>query len=236
MRPLPVLLFLACSLVAQDEVLVVEQARDVRARDQAARLLRSIRTELRFEGITPRELCRHFALATGDRINFLCAAKGELLTTPVDVQLGKVSLWGAMAAVQEASALRFVWRDGLVFVVGRDDVKPLAYLQIYDLRPMCAPLKNFPGPDLRLGGLGDERPLWPEEEDSGTTVSGFTAEGVEELIKQHVTPELWGTAAVSLTNNRGMLVVRHSVQGHREIQRLLRMLGLLPEPLLLRRR
>ena len=94
---------------------------------------------------------------------------------------------------------------------------------------LCAPLKNFPGPKLGLERGGTEA-LFPPEEDSGTTVSGFTADFIERLIKEDVTPEAWGNDGISLTNQNGLFLVRQTPQGHREIARLLDQLGLLPLP------
>lgn len=219
------------SLSAQDEALAVERREDVRDHRACLALLRSTHTDWRMRDITPKDFCRQLSAATGDKMTFSFAAKGEAAATPAfDLELRAATPLTAMAVVQQVTDLRFVWRSGVVFLVGKDEVRPLTYLQLYDLRGLCAPLKSFPGPKLGLlTGEGSDA-VFPPEVDSGTTVSGFTAELIEKLIKENVTPEAWATDGVSLTNQNGLLLVRHTLQGHREIARLLDRLGLVPLP------
>ena len=165
----------------------------------------------------------------------MAAAKVDKVTAPLDLELKAATPWTVMAVVQQTTGLRFVWRSGVVFLVAKEEVRPLVTLVLYDLRALCAPLKSFPGPRLGLVPGGTEAEF-PPEEDSGTTVSGFTAELIERLIKENVTPEAWATDTVSLTNQNGLFLVRHTPQGHREIARLLDQLGLVPLPVVRRGR
>jgi len=217
-------------LPAQDDVLAVERREDLRARDAAARLLQSTRLSVRFEGVQPKELCQQLARLSGDKLSFVCAVKGELAATSVDLQLRATTLWSTMAIVESTSALRFVWRSGVVFCVGKDDIKPLTYVEVYDLRAMVTPLHSFPGPRLGLRGPGDEGPLFPPEEESTTTISGFTAEGVEQLLKDFAAKDTWARDDVGIVDNKGLLLIRQTPQGHREVQRLLVQLGLWSPP------
>src|SRR5262245_33678974 len=217
---------------AQDDVLAVEHRRDVRGRDAAVQLLRTGVADYRMEAAPLLDVCRHFAARTGDRLSFCVAVPKDLAGATVTLDLKKVSLWTAMAVVQESTGLRFAFRAGVVFLVPKDAVKPWSYVVVYDLRAQCARLRSFPGPDLRLPG-SDDGPLFPPEEESEATVSGFTADGIEALLEDGVTPELWGTEVASLTNNGGLFVVRHTPAGHREIQALLVRLGLILPPRLL---
>jgi hypothetical protein len=224
----PILLLVA-GVRAQDDVLAVERREDLRAHEGAVRLLKSARATFHLEATTPRELCRLLATATGDKLSFTCPVKDEDAGAPIALDLKNASLWSAMAVAQMQTELRFVFRAGVVFLLPKDRIKPLTYLAIYDLRPQCAPLRNFPGPRLGLRGL--EESEGPEEEaESTTTVSGFTADAIENLIKEQVTPEQWGSEGVSLTNDSGLFVVRHTLRGHRELRELLDALGLVPLP------
>jgi hypothetical protein len=237
MRALLLLVFCLSTLplFAQDDVLAVERAQDVRGRDAASALLRSVRTDWQLRAITPRDLCRLLTTATGDKVAFVASAKGDAATAALDLDLKSATPLTAMAVVQHTTGLRFVWRSGVVFLLPKDEVRPLVLLVLYDLRAMCAKLKSFPGPRLGLVPGGTEA-VFPPEEDSGTTVSGFTAELIERLIKENVTPEAWATDTVSLTNHDGLFLVRHTPQGHREIARLLDQLGLMPLPVVRRAR
>jgi hypothetical protein len=183
-----------------------------------------------FEGVQPKELCQQLARLSGDKLSFVCAVKGEVAATSVDLQLRATTLWSTMAIIGSATALRFVWRSGVVFCVGKDDIKPFTYVEVYDLRPMVTPLHNFPGPRLGLRGPGDEGPLFPPEEESTTTISGFTAEGVEQLLKDFAAKDTWTRDDVGIVDNRGLLLIRQTPQGHRDVQRLLVQLGLWSPP------
>jgi hypothetical protein len=186
--------------------------------------------------MSPREVCRLFAARTGDKLSFSLAARADdMADRTVSLELQRASLWTAMSVVQQQLGLRFVYRSGVVFLVPPDGIKPLTYVRVYDLRPQTAPLRNFPGPRLELPGDGDDRPMFPEEEEPTTTVSGFTADGIEALMREHVRPEAWDDTA-SLTNSNGLFVIRQTPQGHREVVALLIELGLWAPPRVVVRR
>lgn len=222
-------------LTAQDEVLAVEKREDQKGRDAVMRLLKATRTNFVAEAMTPKDCCRALSTLAGDKVNFLFAAKGEAAAAPAfDVLLKSASLWSVMSAVQQLTGLRFVYRDGVVFLLGKDQLRPLTYLQVYDLRGQVTPLRSFPGPKLGLLGAEEgDQVLYPPEEESGTTVSGYTAEGIEEIIKTTVTPELWGGDSISLSNTNGLLLIRHTAAGQQQIRELFYELGLMSPPRLL---
>lgn len=226
-----VVAMLLAAAPAQDDVLAVERREDVRSRDALAVLLQKTHADFRLEAMAPRDFCRLLAARLGDKVNFMCSGKPEELAgAAVTLELRGASLWTAMAVAQMSSGLRFVYRSGVVFMVPPAAIKPLTYVVTYDLRAECARLRNFPGPELRLPDGNDDRPLFPAEEESTTTVSGYTAEDIEALLRGNVTPEAWTDGAASLTNTNGLFVVRHSPAGHREVRELLQALGLLPAP------
>lgn len=219
---------------AQDEVLTVERREDVRAHATAVSLLKNLRATFAVADGTPREICRLLATAAGEKLSFSCSGKPAVADARLSLDLKHASVWAAMAAVQAQSELRFVFRHGVVFLVPKDEVKPLTYLAVYDLRPQTARLRNFPGPRLGLVGPGEEGVLFPPEEESDQTVSGFTAETIETLLREGVTPEQWDAGGVSLSNANGLFLIRHTLHGHREIRVLLDRLGLVPLPTLRR--
>lgn len=232
MRRHTVLLLLLSGVpaAAQDEVLALERRDDLRAHAVAVRLLQGSRADFRLEAASPREVCRLLAAATGDRLSFCCPSSATRTGAAITLELRHASLWSAMAAVAAQSGLRFVFRAGVVFLVPREEIRPQTHLVVYDLRPQTARLRSFPGPRLGLRGPGEDAVLFPPEEDSGQTVSGFTAEGIEALLREGVLPGHWDDEGVRLTSQNGLFLIRHTVQGHREIQRLLDRLGLLPLP------
>jgi hypothetical protein len=199
------------------------------------RLLQGTRTRFVAEAMTPKELCRSLELLTGNRLDFEFAARGEAAAAPAfDLDLQHGSAFTVMAAAEQATGLRFVYRAGLVFLVGKDEVRPLVHVQVYDLRWACAKLKSFPGPKLELPTGEGEHVLFPPEEETEHTVSGYTAEMLETLIKENVAPESWTGGNASLTNTNGLFVVRQTPAGHAALRRLFDELGLIPLPRVVR--
>jgi hypothetical protein len=205
------------------------RAEDQRGRDEAVRLLQGTKTDFVAEAMPPKELCKTLALLAANRPNFAFAARGDAAATPAfDLELRHANLWGVMAAVQQATGLRFVYRAGVVFLVGRDDVQPLGYVQVCDLRWVCAKLRSFLGPRLELPTCEGEQVPFPPEEETEHTVSGYTAELLETLIKESVAPDSWSDGKASLTNKNVLFVVRQTPAGHAALRRLLAELGLIP--------
>lgn len=215
-----------------DGILAVEKREDRPGRDRIAALLRRTRLQFAVNEIGPKDLCRYLATLTGDKVAFRYLDKGSTAPVePVTLELHATNLLSAMSAVQTVTGLRFVYRDGVVFLVPKDQFKPLTWLEVIDLRGVTRPLPSFPGPRIGLLGAGEEAAvLFPPEGVSGSTISGFTAEGLEQLIRENVTPEAWGEKA-TLTNHDGLFLVRHDDAGHRAVRVLLHELGVLELPL-----
>ena len=216
----------AAAIVAQDDVLAVESQGDLAGHQQAAALLKQTRVQLHAESMTAKELCKVLSLACGDRLIFVCRARDSAAAPRLTLDVRAASLWSVLSIAEGELGLRFVFRSGVVFLTPADDVRPLTFLEIYDLRAECTPLTSFPGPELRLGGADDDRPLFPEPYDSGTTVSGFTADGVETLLRETVRPDSWADERVSMSNQHGLFLIRQTPAAHREIRALLTKVGL----------
>ena len=239
-----VFLALSASLIAApqssspDDYLIVERREDLAGRNLLVRDLGQIRVKILVENLDPRGLCRFLASATGDKVNFIVVNRGmdaEDLA-PISLDLPSIALTNLMAVVQQVSDMRFVYKDGLVMLTHKDAVKPMLYMEMYDLRSATMPLRNSPGPRLVLRVPGEDDLFCSFDEESTTTTSGFTTEFLEDFLREHVTPDDWGENGVSIADTNGVLVIRHSLQGHRQGRDTLRRLGVLPGPTLLIRR
>lgn len=227
---LPALLLVSLSMVpvvpAQDDVLAVERRADTRSHTVVVKRLHQMKVTLAVEDLTPKDLCRYLSVATGNELSFHCTKADSEAAPAVSMNLRGTSLWSLMSIAQIETGLRFVYRFGVVFLVPPDAIKPLTKLVIYDLRAATSRLTNFPGPDLGLGLSRDERPLFPEPEVSETTISGFTAEGVEALLRESVRPKSWDLDGVTLSNHNGLFLIRQTPQAHDEIEWLMVKAGL----------
>lgn len=223
---LTVSLFVAPMALAQDDVLAIERRQDVRGHRVAVKRLHEMRVTLAVADLTPKDLCRYLTMATGNELGFNCSKADSEAAATMNLNLRGTSLWSMMSIAQIETGLRFVYRFGVVFLVKPDAIKPLTDLVVYDLRAECAPLMNFPGPDLGLGLSRDDRPLFREPVESGTTISGFTPDGIESLLRETVRPESWGLDGIKLINQNGMFLIRQTPQAHDEIEFTLVKLGL----------
>lgn len=229
-------LFVAPMTVAQDDVLAIERQKDTRGHRAAVGFLHQQRVTLAVEDLKPKALCRYLTTATGMKLDFHCATRDSDAAPAINFNLRGTSLWSLMSIAQIETGLRFVYRFGVVFLVKPTDIKPLTRLAIYDLRAECAPLTNFPGPELGLGLARDERPLFPEPTESGTTISGFTADGIEAMLRETVRPDSWDLESVTLSNQNGLFLIRQTPQGHRDIAATMVKMGLMsPSRRMLRR-
>jgi hypothetical protein len=211
--------------------LIVERREDLPARNRLMRSLSRIRVDIRAENLDPAGLCRYLTSATGDEVNFIVRPNDldsdEL--APISLVIDRIGLPNLLGVVQGVSDMRFVYRDGMVLLTHKDGVRPLVYVEMYDLRSATMALRNSPGPKLGLSVPGEDVLFAPAEE-AATTPSGFTSDGLEDFLREHVTPDDWGVNGVSLSHARGVFFIRHTLQGQRRVQEALSRLGVLPRP------
>ena len=220
---------------AQDSLLVIERKQDRRGRDALLAQLNKIRIRVFLNEADPQVIADYLQAATGSKIPFILSlrkTKKEDLPK-VTLKLRKLSLKNALAVLQEQSGLRFVYRSGIVFMRPKDEVKEFRYLRMYDVRAATFRARNFPGPKLGLG-RGDEAVEEPDE-DEGRPVSGFDADQLVDLIRTHVVPDSWDAEGNSISQSRGVLLVRQTETGHRKVQVLLAKFGVAPQVTYVRR-
>lgn len=235
---LPFVLGLGAALGAQDPILIVEAPRDRVARNLLESRLAKVRVDLKLADEGPKEIAERLNLYARDVTDFLVRPHdGDSDYASLKLNLKRTTIRNCMSIVQSMSDVRFVYKAGVVMLTHKDDVKEVTTLVLYDVRAATFKLKDFPGPKIGQR-IGEEEDEVEEETDSDNTPSGLTLEKLEEVIRAQILPESWGGengASISAAN--GVLIVRQSERGHREIRQLLYQLGVGPNPRpLLRRR
>ena len=232
MRPVQSLLLSLClaspAFAQADEILLIERAADRAGRDHAAAYFEKQRATLRGEDLSPTRLAALLATATGDQVNFAVVTKGDrdaMDTVSVDVE--NVSLLSALNVVRRTSDLRFVYRAGMVTIKPADEVVELTVLRLYDVGAATAPVRNKPGPKLKLRAPGEEVEEDADDDDGDKTLSGFTVDRIQELIASNVDPDSWDRAGVSQNALHGVLMIRQTERNHAKIERLLATLGVI---------
>src|SRR5690349_21023191 len=90
-----------------EDVLPVEKADDVRARNQIALLLARTKVNFSVQGMGTKELCRYLSSLAGDKVTFLFVDRGGTAKVdPIELDLKSVNLLSVMSAVQMQTGLQ----------------------------------------------------------------------------------------------------------------------------------
>lgn len=208
-----------------DEVVVVEHRQDIDARDRIAPVLRASALTVRARlGI--RDVCRLLSRACGDGVTFIVTAADPAAadSPPLELDLARTTPLQVLALIRDLSDFQAVWRAGCICLVPKSEVKEATWLEMHDVRAATLPLRDFPGPELTLPAAGEQRLPDPEPEPH-TTTSGFDASQLAALVREHAARGTWESDDVSVDAQRGILLVRQTERGHREVKQLLRQLG-----------
>lgn len=220
-----------------EDVLIVEKRKERAARNRVARELARYRVTLAAEDLSARELARYLTVATGNRVDFVpigqSVAVDDLPT--LTLQLSKHPALQTLSIIQSVTDLRFVFGSGVVMIKHKDDVREDKRMKVYDLRSAVATLRDFPGPKIGIN-VDDEGLSDLEDQDPDKTVSGFTIEGIHDMVREHVEPDSWdaeGGSTISI--HGGALIVRASDRTHTKVGQFLVQIGVVPPPTRVRR-
>lgn len=227
-RSIPLLLAFSWlgSAAFSETVLLVERKQDRRDRTRVEARLRSIRVDFSGEDLPVREFARWLGVVTGEGIDFMVAADGgddELPT--ITLQLEKVRLDNLLRVVADVTGLGYVYRNGVVMIKPKEQIKEMTELRLYDVRAMVAPITDFPAPELLGLRPSGYEPPEREFESSERTLSGFGTEDLAELVRNNVSLGNWDSEGVSLTASNGILIIRQTERGHAQVSEVLRVLG-----------
>lgn len=138
----------------------------------------------------------------------------------VNMKVQEISLKSVLALILEPQGCEAVYQEGVVHVMRSEDVLDrTVVLELYDVRDILHPIRDFPGVDLQLG-----------DQAMGTAVvMGDISDGgepfpIEELIRAHCGNGQWDDGKTSVALQNGILMVRHRPEVHKEVTRLLNML------------
>jgi hypothetical protein len=224
----------ACAVAQADQVLLIEKSKDRARRDRIARLMQQRRMDVRAESMSAKELAKLLAIAMNDELNFAVFAKDpkDPEWPELGIDLRHATILNVLGVVQSATDLRFVYRDGIVLLKPKDEVNELKVLRVYRLGHAVAPLRDHPGPRLGLGGVESFDDV---EADDSKTLSGFTLETLEDLVRRHVEPDSWDGDGVSISTMNRNLLIRQTERVHAKIGRMFHRLGIWSPPGVTRR-
>lgn len=165
---------------------------------------------------------------------------GVTKATEITLQLRDVTFETALrellakAAGQEGK-LDYVVKDGVIKVSSVEDLSTLKYILVYDVRDLLHPLTDFTVPKVSAGAThnndsddDDDNTIGFDDDDDAVDDGTGSEENRQEkvegfltLLRTTVLPESWAGGEASVTETDGLLVVKQSAQGHRELAKLL---------------
>jgi len=191
------------------------------------RKLGEVRVPARFgadgEGAPLEDVASYFQNVSG--VNFTLSAKvrDELDDSEKSIQLdlperSVKQLLDIITEVREN--LRYKVEDGVVKFVTKDELVGGQVLQMYEVRDLIRPVRDFPGREINItpsGGVPES-----DEEATEREFLVISEESLDEMIRNNVAPESWDAdPANSLRISNGTMVVNQTPEVHEKIAKLL---------------
>jgi type II secretory pathway component GspD/PulD (secretin) len=196
-------------------------------KEAVLRILGETRVPARFgadgEGAPLEEVASYLQNVT--RINFVLSAKvrDELDEAEKSIQLdlpqrSVKQLLDIIVEVRES--LRYKIEDGVVKFVTKEELVGGQVLQMYEVRDLIRPVRDFPGREINIQPSGGVPESDEEVEERDFLV--ITGDNLDTLIRDNVAPESWeADPANSLRISNGTMVVNQTPEVHEKIQKLL---------------
>ena len=155
----------------------------------------------------------------------------------ITLKLTNVPLETAIKLLTEQMGLKYVIRDGIVFISDEEGIKRPPETNTYDVRDLLADIPNFTGPTFELqnisggnrggaGGGSGTQSIFGDEEDTDQGDEFKTQEeslnDLIDLIKQVIESGTWDEGSGNAIRGRaGTVVVTHTPETQIKVQRLL---------------
>jgi type II secretory pathway component GspD/PulD (secretin)/tetratricopeptide (TPR) repeat protein len=136
----------------------------------------------------------------------------------ISFKVADIVLDGALRLMLGPRQLAYVVRDGVVLITKQDQLKKQVKLELYDVQDLTYGMKDFPGVDISLAQDAIGTAVSAGDEES----KNFTGEDLANLIKNSVHKGEWEEAdGKSIQFQNGLLIVRNSVEMHRNVRKFL---------------
>jgi len=115
--------------------------------------------------------------------------------------------------------VKFVVRNGAVFVVTAEEADADSITRQYDVRDIIRPIKDFPLPEISLIPSGGIEPSEEELPESEATI--LTEDDLTTTIRESIDPDSWDSETHSVNVENGTLIVHHNPEVQAEIANML---------------
>ncbi|MCE9637521.1 MAG: hypothetical protein K8T90_17610 [Planctomycetes bacterium] len=178
-----------------------------RSLDEALRVLERRRADIDFREMAMDDVVS-FVAKVG-RVNaivspeFRLKAQGGLPV--VTLKLTDVNLRQVADLIAKTTGSKLILRDGVLQFTTPEDARGKPLLRIFTIAELTFPIRNFPAPDIRLhtGGV-----RFVQEEESERESPFGDPDHIVELLKKFTGEGTWDDDDVSISADKGKLVVR----------------------------
>ncbi len=154
----------------------------------------------------------------------------------VTLKLDNIPLETAIKLLTEQLGLKWVIRDGVVFISDAEGVKRPPETNAYDVRDLLADIPNFQGPTFELQNISSSRggtsgggsgsSIFATDESTTNTETTKSAEeslnDLIELVKQVIEAGTWDEGSGNAIRGRaGSIIVTHTPETQQKVQQLL---------------
>ena len=200
-------------------------AEDLESPEERAILakLDSTKIEHRFTSATVQDWADYYARVT--EVTFLVTPEVSELdeeeTALNDFHLPLMSVERALNIIGNVTGVRWKVENGVVKLVTPENSGGRRYLVHYEVRDIVQGVKSRPGPELKLKSPGEED-FGAMEEDEEPMPTVVDAGKLVDLIRTNIEPDSWDDeSGASVTEQRGVLLVRHSRDVHERVAAML---------------
>jgi type II secretory pathway component GspD/PulD (secretin) len=136
----------------------------------------------------------------------------------ISFKVQDIVLDGALRLMLQPRNKAYLVRDGVVLITTADALKKRVKLDLYDVQDLTYGMADFPGVDISLANDSIGTAVAAGEE----AKQQFTGEDLANLIKNTIHKDQWEEAdGKSIQFQNGLLIVRNSIEMHKQIRKFL---------------
>lgn len=192
------------------------------------RKLEAMKVSVDFSGVTLEEAVNYLRDFTGVNLVIDPKAAEKNGDAKVTLKLRDVSVRSVLKLMLHPRDLSATLKAGAIVVVPREEFQAQVSVRMYDVRAQLMKIQDFPGPRIELVSPGQSGPVTV-----GASVFyldepriAIPEDALVQLVRENTGARSWDeNSHASITLANGTLIVAQTVPVHREIERLLGLLG-----------
>ncbi len=188
---------------------------DLAARQAIDAKLRNLRVTLDFKNATLQAIADYIREIAD--INLIISNKVEAKGDDITIKVQDLPLRSVLSLILKPKGLTYLFKDGVLMFTTQEEANEDVIMEIYDVRDLLYPIKDFPGVDISLATDS----IGTTALDTGAEVEGLVIP-LEEIVKGHTGAKTWEeNPKASISLNNGLLVVKQTRTVHKQVQKLI---------------